>query len=247
MCYHIFMSSNLLTVVIPVFNEQNTIKKILDKVLTVALPSGWSREIIVINDNSTDGTLGILLQYSDKIKLINRTVNGGKGAALRDGFRLASGDYIIIQDADLEYSPDDYSKLLDPIVRNETDVVFGSRNMGQNNVSYGFFHFYGGMLLTKFFNLVFGSKLTDFSTCYKVFHKKYLNDILKFNSNDFAFDVVEMTYVLVKSPSLVEVPISYSPRNKKQGKKLKIKHGINVLYVILKIFIKNLYAKKKFA
>jgi glycosyltransferase involved in cell wall biosynthesis len=244
MWYYLKMQNKILSIVIPVFNEENTIKNILDQVINAKLPQDWGREIIVVNDNSTDNTLNILLGYGSQIKLINRTINSGKGAALKDGFKSIAGDYVIVQDADLEYSPNDYMKLLEPIVRGGADVVFGSRNMGQNNVSYGFFHYYGGMVLTKMFNLMFGSRLTDFSTCYKVFHKKYINKMLVFKSNNFAFDVVEMTYVLVKNSNIVEVPISYNPRNKKQGKKLKIKDGLNVFWVIIGMFIKNLYVKK---
>jgi len=239
------MKEIILSIIIPAYNEGKTIEEILSKVKNTTLPINWKKEIIIVNDKSTDNTGEILKKYNNEFKILNRVINGGKGAALRDGFKEAVGDYIIIQDADLEYDPNDYGILLQPIVNNKTNVVFGSRVLGKGNVSYSFVYYYGGLALTKFFNLFFKTKLTDFSTCYKVFNKKYIPEILKYKSNDFVFDVVELTYVLSKSSNIVEVPIHYYPRTKKDGKKINTLHGIRVFFTIIKLFINKITKNEK--
>jgi len=237
------MKDALLSVVIPVFNEENTIEQIISQVVNVELPNNWKKELIIINDKSTDKTAEILSKYKDVHLVINRAVNGGKGAALRDGFKSAHGDYIIIQDADLEYNPNDYSDLIQPIIDGHSDVVFGSRVLGKNNVSHSFVYFYGGIFLNKIFNLFFGTKLTDFATCYKIFHRKYINTIMKYSSNNFVFDVVEITYVLARDATILEIPISYNPRSVKDGKKIKTKDGIAVFFSIIRIYVNKIFNK----
>lgn len=237
------MEKKLLSVIIPVFNEENTIEKVIDTVSIVKLPVGWFCEIVIVDDASTDTTRQILNKYKNIYKVIFRSKNGGKGIALRDGFKEAEGDYILIQDADLEYDPNDYIKLLEPITKGESDIVFGSRILGKNNIPFSRIYFFGGIFLTKVFNLFFGTKLTDVSTCYKVFHKKYIEKIMEFHSNDFVFDFAELTYVLISNGVVLEVPISYNPRSTKNGKKLKVRHGILIFLVLIKLYYKNIVQK----
>ena len=234
---------NLLSIVIPVFNEENFIEKTIEIVSKISLPEGWSRELIIVDDGSTDKTGQIVDKYKNTHTVIHREKNGGKGVALRDGFKRAKGDYLIIQDADLEYDPNDYFKLLNQIIEKKGDIVFGSRILGKNNVPYSRIYFHGGIFLTKIFNLFFGTKLTDVSTCYKVFHRKYLDEIMKHSSNDFVFDFSELTHSLVIKGLVIEVPISYNPRSSKAGKKLKIKHGIRILGSLLKLYLKDIPKK----
>lgn len=233
------MKKNLLSVVMPVFNEEKTIENIIKRLSEVKLSEEWSFELIIVSDGSFDKTNEILEKYKDIYSIIFREKNGGKGAALRDGFKQAKGDYIIIQDADLEYDPNDYIKLLDPIIKGQNDIVFGSRILGKNNVSYSRVYFFGGVFLGRIFNLFFKTKLTDFATCYKVFHRKYLNDIMKYNSDDFVFDVAEITYSLSSQGIIKEVPISYNPRSNNDGKKLNVKHGIRIFFSLLKLFLRK--------
>lgn len=234
-----------LSIIIPVFNEKKSIESVIQKVTKVSLPKSWIREIVVVDDGSNDGTGEILKKYNHIFTIITHSKNKGKGAALRSGFNFSTGDYILIQDADLEYDANDYINLLEPIIIGNCDIVFGSRILQKNNVSGRRFYFYGGVFLTKVFNLFFNTKLTDVSTCYKVFNRKYLLSIMEYSSDDFAFDFAELTYSLISEGAVVEVPINYNPRNNKEGKKLKIKHGVRILFVILKLFFKNIYKKFK--
>jgi len=223
-----------LSIIIPCFNEKQTIAKVLLNVKRVKLPRGWSKEVIVIDDFSTDGTRDDLGGYSN-IKLILREKSGGKGAALKDGFKIASGDYILIQDADLEYDPKDYIGLLKPILKGESEIVFGSRILKKNNVPFSKSYFYGGLLISKIFNLLFGTKLSDIATCYKLFPRYLVPRLIYLPSNDFVFDVIELTHQLIMSDKVIEVPINYKPRSKKEGKKINWRHGIRCLFAILRL------------
>ena len=215
-----------LSVVIPVYNERQTIEATLKKVIGVGLPAGWNKEVIVVDDGSTDGTKEVLKSWVSKVTVIFSPQNGGKGAALKLGFKAAEGDYIIIQDADLEYDPADYCKLLQPIIERKSQVVFGSRVLNKNAVPFSRIYFYGGLLITKIFNLLFGTKITDVATCYKVFPRQYALEAASLPANDFVFDVIELTdFLLRKDRNIVEVPISYVSRHKTEGKKLNWRHG----------------------
>jgi dolichol-phosphate mannosyltransferase len=214
-----------LSVVIPVYNERQTIEATLRKVIGVGLPAGWNKEIIVVDDGSTDGTKEVLKAWTSKANVIFSPSNGGKGAALKLGFKAAKGDYVIIQDADLEYDPADYSKLLQPIIEGRSEVVFGSRVLNKNAVPFSRIYFYGGLLITKIFNLLFRTKITDVATCYKVFPRAYALEAANLPANDFVFDVIELSYVLARKEKILEVPVSYVSRKKIEGKKLNWRHG----------------------
>ena len=183
-----------LSIIIPVYNERATIQEILDKVASAPIPAGWEREVIVIDDGSTDGTREILKKIGNTAKVIYREENGGKGAALKDGFKAVTGDYVLIQDADAEYDPADYPALLKPIIEGKSQIVFGSRTLSHNLVPLNRIYFYGGLLVTKIFNLLFRTKLTDLATCYKVFPIEYAKKMVDmYDSDDFVFDVVEIS------------------------------------------------------
>ena len=226
-----------LSVVIPVYNERQTIEATLRKVVGAALPIGWDKEVIVVDDGSTDGTKEVLQSWTSKVTVIFSPQNGGKGAALKLGFKAAKGDYIIIQDADLEYDPADYSKLLQPIIDGNSQVVFGSRVLNKNAVPFSRIYFYGGLLITKIFNLLFGTKITDVATCYKVFPRSYIEEISRMPANDFVFDVIELSYVLARKEKILEVPVSYISRKKIEGKKLNWRHGYRCFKRILSLFV----------
>lgn len=222
-----------LTIVIPCFNEERTIELLLTKVKEAKLPFGFEKEIIVINDGSTDTTPQILSRLANDLKIITKTKNEGKGAALKTDFREASGDYILIQDADLEYDPNEYSFLLEPIKNGMVDIVFGSRNLKKDNKPSSKLYFHGGRFLTAVFNILFKTKFTDITTCYKIFTRSYIPKLICLPSNNFVFDGIELTYALSQIGKIQEVPISYYGRNKKGGKKINMTDGLRFLTAML--------------
>ncbi len=224
-----------LSIIIPVYNEVLTITKLLSRVSGIVLPNQIEKEIIIVDDGSTDGTKEMLKNVSRKFKVISREINGGKGAALKSGFKAATGEYLLIQDADLEYNPNDYPKLLEPVLSGEAEVVFGSRTMLQNNVPLSQIYFYGGLMLTKVFNSLFRSRLTDLATCYKLFPTHFVTEIEFLPANDFVFDVVELSHFLVRNSRLVEVPITYQARALSQGKKLNWRHGWRCFLTMIRL------------
>lgn len=225
-----------LSVVIPCYNEAASIAELIRRVKNAPLPSGWQKEIIVVDDGSRDETKSVL-RGLENVTLLYRLRNGGKGAAVKDGLKAARGEYIIIQDADLEYDPAEYMKLLAPIIEGRADSVFGSRSMQQNNVPYSSIYFHGGQLVTRMFNILFFTRLSDIFTCYKVFPRAYVRELLQSSHDDFVFDAVDLTLVLIRSGRAVEIPISYAARTKQSGKKLNWVHGIEI---VLAIFLARL-------
>jgi glycosyltransferase involved in cell wall biosynthesis len=220
-----------LSVVIPVYNEKNTILDVLNRVREVAIP----KEIIVVDDFSTDGTRGILqaLPPSEDLHIIYQSKNAGKGAALRAGFAVVSGDIVIIQDADLEYDPAEYPCLIQPILANKADVVFGSRFLGGPHRVLLFWHSVGNRILTALSNIFTDLNLSDMETCYKAFRADILKNIT-LRENRFGFEP-EFTAKISKARCRVyEVPISYSGRDYSEGKKIGWKDGVAAIYFIIK-------------
>ena len=221
-----------LSIIIPCYNEENNIEDLLKKVNDVKLEN-IEKEIIVVDDCSKDNSRSILEKNKDVIqKILYHKENMGKGAALRTGIQSATGDYLIIQDADLEYNPNEYEKLLQPLINNECDVVYGSRF--KNNVYKGYFgNKLANKFLTKISNLFTHYKLTDMETCYKLFKSEVIKNI-DLRENRFGFEP-EVTAKLSKAKAkIVEVQIEYNPRSKEEGKKIGIKDGLRAIYCILK-------------
>ena len=224
-----------ISIVIPCFNEISTIETVLEKVSAISLEA--EKEIIVVDDFSTDGTrehLKSLEKKDDSIKFVYHDENSGKGVALRSGFEIASGDVIIIQDADLEYNPDEYPKLLQPIIDGKADVVYGSRFIGgeSHRVLY-FWHSIGNKFLTFFSNIFTNLNLSDMEVCYKVFKRKLLEEI-ELKENRFGFEPEFTAKISRLNCRIYEVGISYSGRTYAEGKKISWKDGCRALYVILK-------------
>lgn len=229
------MDEKKLSVIIPCFNEKDTIEKIIDKVIKVNL-NNIKKEIIVIDDASKDNTVQILkTKIESKVsKVIYKRKNEGKGAAIRTGIKNATGDYIIFQDADLEYDPEEYSRLLKPILDGHADVVYGSRFIGgyPHRVLF-YWHSKGNRLLTDFSNMFTDLNLTDMETCYKLFKREIINKIT-LNENRFGFEPEVTAKIARLKCRIYEVGISYYGRTYEEGKKINWKDGVRTAYVILK-------------
>ncbi|MCJ7563590.1 MAG: glycosyltransferase family 2 protein [Candidatus Aminicenantes bacterium] len=221
-----------LSVVMPVYNEKGTIREIIARVLKV--DTGLEKELVIVDDFSTDGTRDILGQLDNpRIKVFFHPKNMGKGAALRTGFSQAQGDFVLIQDADLEYDPREYPKLLEPLLDGRADVVYGSRFLGGPHRVMFFWHYVANKMLTGFANLLSNLNLTDMETCYKVFKKDVLSRI-RLKSDRFGFEP-EVTIKVAKLKCRVyEVPISYSGRDYSEGKKIGWKDGLAAIYHLLR-------------
>ena len=224
-----------LSIIIPVYNEEKTILEIIKRVKKVNL-KGVLKEIIVVNDGSTDQTKKKLAKVQD-IKLINLIKNQGKGAALRTGFRQAKGDYVLIQDADLEYDPNDIPKLLQPIQAKKAEIVYGSRFLGPHK-NMLFWHLMGNKFLSLITNILFNTTLSDMEVGYKVIPRKLLNS-LNLQQNRFGFEP-EITAKLLKTGHRIyEVPISYAGREFHEGKKITWRDGVIAFFLLFKYRLFN--------
>ena len=222
-----------LSIIIPCYNEKSTIREVIDAVLAAPYDN---KEIIIVDDCSKDGTKEVLLEEIEPLvhQILFHKVNQGKGAALRTGIQAATGDIVLIQDADLEYDPQEYPNLVEPILRNKADVVYGSRFMGSqpHRVLY-FWHSVGNMVLTVLSNMFTNLNLTDMETCYKVFRREIIQGI-SIQENRFGFEP-EITAKIAKLECRIfEVGISYYGRTYKEGKKIGWKDGFRAIYCIIK-------------
>lgn len=226
-----------LSVVIPAYNELNTVENLLRRVAAAPLPEGLDLEMVVVDDGSSDGTRELLRQLEERadppFRLIEHPENRGKGAALRTGFEHAAGDIVLVQDADLEYNPRDYPVLLQPIVDDEADVVYGSRFLGGPHRVLFFWHYLGNRALTTLSNMFTDLNLSDMETCYKVFRVEVLRD-LKLYSDRFGIEPEITAKVAKAKVRIYEVPISYHGRTYAEGKKIGWRDGVSAIWAILR-------------
>lgn len=229
---------NTLSIIIPVYNEQTTIYEVIEKVNAVELPNDIRKDIIVVDDLSTDNSLQRVKDYDNDnpgiITIVEHKVNKGKGAGIKSALTKCSGDYIIIQDADLELDPNEFNILLAPILNGTANIVFGSRFLNSKNDQGSFLSRTANKFLTGLSNLAFRTKLTDMETCYKLVPFGYLKHMI-LKEDRFGFEP-EITAKLAKIPSakFQEVPITYNPRTTEAGKKIGWKDGVRATYCILK-------------
>lgn len=232
-----------LSVVIPVFNELQTLEEIVGRVQAVELPAPFvGKEIVLVDDGSTDGTRALLAELEqrfDNVRAILHEVNQGKGAALRTGFESATGDVVLIQDADLEYDPNEYPRLLEPIADGRADVVYGSRFIGgeSHRVLY-FWHTVGNRVLTLLSNMMTDLNLTDMETCYKVFRREVIRGIT-IEENRFGFEPEITAKIAKRGVRIYEVGISYSGRTYEEGKKIGWRDGVRALWCIAKYNLRD--------
>jgi glycosyltransferase involved in cell wall biosynthesis len=231
-----------LSVVIPVYNEERWLAELVRRVQVVPIP----KELVLVNDCSTDGTPAILHQLEqqyDNVRVFHQPKNMGKGAALREGFRHCTGDAVVVQDADWEYDPAEYPKLIQPIVDGRADVVFGSRFIGESHRVLYYWHSVANKALTTLSNWFTNLNLTDMETCYKVFRREVIQSI-DLRSNRFGFEP-EVTAKIARKRKgqppwrVYEVPISYSGRTYEEGKKIGLKDAFQALYCIVRYWLKD--------
>lgn len=224
------MDYRKLSIIIPVYNEESTVSEVIRRIIETGLP--LEKEIIVIDDGSNDRTREILNVNRNVTRLYHTPVNIGKGAAVRIGLTMVKGDIILIQDADLELDPGEYSQLIAPILNGECSVVYGSRFL-KNNRKIPVFRKLANLFLTKITNLLFGANLTDMETAYKVFTSEVADGLL-LSANRFEIEPEITAKICRLGFQIKEVPISYNPRTRSEGKKIKWRDGISSLWTLIK-------------
>lgn len=225
--------NKVLSIIMPVYNEARTIEKAINEVKRARLQF-IKKQIIVVDDGSTDKTRDILKKIKNKDKsvtIIFKEKNQGKGSAVREGLKYAYGDYIIIQDADLEYTPEDYNLMLMPVLKGYADVVYGSRFLGPHR-SFLFWHYVANKFLNFLTNFLYNTTLTDMETCFKLFKSEIIKNI-KLRSNSFTIEPEITSKILKKNVRIYEVPIQYFGRGYEEGKKIKVIDGIKAFLTIL--------------
>ncbi len=228
-----------LSIIIPAYNEEKYIKDVIQRIKDVPLPFGLDKEIIIVDDKSTDRTAEILRGYSldSEIKLVFHKKNRGKSDALKKGIDKSLGEIILIQDADLEYSPKDYPELVRPIIEKGVDVVYGSRFKGSIK-NMAFLNRVANIISNLTLNLFFGTRITDINTCYKAFRKEVL-DSVSLESSNFMFETEVTAKILKKGYKILEVPISYTARTREEGKKMNLPQAVQMYWGIIKYRFKQ--------
>lgn len=223
-----------LTIIIPVYNERNSVEEIIRKVRNSNIGK-IEKEIIIVDDFSNDGTREILNKMKNEdLQIIFKDKNEGKGSAVREGLNCAKGDIILIQDADLEYDPNEYLKLISPILKGDTDIVYGSRFLKKDRNKIKLNRFYiANRILSLITSLLFFRKITDMETCYKVFRKEVIKKI-SIKSNRFGLEPELTSKIINRGHKIIEVPISYSPRSKKEGKKIDLFDGFEAIWCLIR-------------
>jgi len=224
------LNNPFLSVIVPVFNEEKTLKKVFEKVKK-AKPK--NKEIIFVDDCSTDNSLKILKQFEKEknVQIFKHSKNQGKGTAIKTGLKHTTGKITIIQDADLEYNPEEYVTLIKPILKKETKVVYGSRFLNQKQKKTKFY--YANKLLSFLTSIIYFKRITDIETCYKIIKTDIFKE-LRIESKGFDLDPEITSKLLKKGYNIKEIPISYFPRTRKEGKKIKLKDGIIAVYTLIK-------------
>lgn len=221
-----------LSVIIPVFNEEQTLLELVSRVEAAVLPAGLEKEIVIVEDCSTDNTRQLLQGLEDRHRVLYHESNFGKGAAIQTGLKHSSGELVVIQDADLEYDPNEYGLLLEPILKGEAKTVFGSRFLNQHVPRYRLL-FWGNKFLSLLSSLVFGQRITDMETCYKLMSREVV-DKLDLKSNRFNIEPEITAKIIRHGYRIVEVPISYQSRAYSEGKKIGWRDGVSAIYHVLK-------------
>lgn len=220
--------------IVPAYNEEKTIRVVLERLIDLDL--GLEKEIIVVDDGSKDGTVAVVQEMkgkSDLIKLIIHKKNSGKGSAIHTGFRNAKGDIITIQDADLEYNLDDFKRLVQPILRGECKIVYGSRFLKKNDRGNGFFYL-GNRFLSLVTSVLYATRITDMETCYKLFHRSTIQGLETIKSRGFDVEPEITSKMLRRGFKINELSIDYFPRNRKAGKKIRVIDGFKALIVLFR-------------